>query len=118
VGAAHEAGGAGYDRRDRVAARTRSGRRPLVERVTGILSNSAWQDRVRRAEAGRRSVRLVAAKTIEARRPEAPCACGCEERVSSGRRFVNREHQRAWMRSGGAVALIKMRWKSRPSSCQ
>jgi hypothetical protein len=41
-----------------------------------------------------------------------PCVCGCGERVSPGRRFVSQEHQREWMRSGGAAALISRRWKT------
>lgn len=30
------------------------------------------------------------------------CGCGCEQSVMADRKFVNREHYRAWLVAGGA----------------
>jgi hypothetical protein len=35
-------------------------------------------------------------------RPMAGCTCGCGSAVKRGRAFVDKEHQLAWMNSGGA----------------
>jgi hypothetical protein len=83
-----------------------------LEHLAGTLSNSAWRERINRSNASIEAEYAIAAKGGPSQGDLSPCACGCEAPVASGRVFINRDHQREWMKSGGASALAHQFWRA------
>jgi hypothetical protein len=80
---------------------------PLVQ----VLSNHDWRqrlDRVRPVDAPNTS------KLNAQDRPE--CQCGCGAKLTPGRTFASRSHQKRWMNDGGASDLARELWARRDHS--
>jgi len=83
-----------------------------LEPLAETLSNPVWQDRAQTLRRALKTKRIIESKLTQPQRALMPCACGCAEPVASGRMFVDREHQRRWLKDGGGSVLGHLRWRS------